>query len=144
MKVDVCCLDASVAVPWLLPNQQDARADALLLKLLDSKTDLVAAPFFNAEVTSAIRLRVFLKQITLAEGESAFQRFMALEVNQFNHPSLDQVAWELAKKYNTIRTYDMYYLAVAELLDCALWTNDKRLYNVLQGRNQRVRCLDDI
>ena len=37
----------------------------------------------------------------------------------------------------------MQYLAVAELEDCELWTNDKRLAHSLQGKVNRIRWVGE-
>jgi len=64
-------------------------------------------------------------------------------VKSIDDPEVQKKAWELAKKFNLPRTYDMQYLAVAELENCELWTNDKRLANSLQGKVKRIRWVGE-
>jgi predicted nucleic acid-binding protein len=139
MKNHQVCVDASLALQWLIPAQQSLAAELLLEHWNKENIDLIAPPLFHPEVTSTIRLNVFYKKLTHEEGEKAFAGFFDLNTKTINHPQLCRKAWELAKQYNQPRTYDMQYLALAELEDCELWSADLRLVNSLQGRNQRLR-----
>jgi predicted nucleic acid-binding protein len=141
MKKYQVCVDASLAIIWSIPAQQTPNAMNLLERWDKENMDLIAPPLINPEVTSAIRINVFFKKLTLAEGEEAFASFFDLSIKTLNHPVLCRKAWDLAKQYNRPRTYDMQYLALAELEDCELWTADARLVNSVKGQNRRVRCL---
>ena len=143
MKNYPVCVDASLAVLWLLPFQQTAEASLLLARWDKEQADLIGPPLFNAEVTSALRFNVYNKRLTPDEGEKAFAGFLDLAIKTINHPELPGKAWELAVKYNQPRTYDMQYLALAELEDCEFWTADMRLVHSLQGRNRRIRWVGE-
>ncbi len=137
------CVDASLAILWLIPTQRTRQAADLLEQWGREDVDLISPPLFDAEVTSTIRLHVYLKKILPEEGEEAFSGYSALGIRAVNPQGLPQVAWELAKEYNQPRTYDMQYLAVAELEDCELWTADRRLVNSLKGKNKRIRWIGE-
>jgi predicted nucleic acid-binding protein len=143
MKKYLVCVDASLAVMWSIPSQRTPAVMNLLVHWDKKSIDLIAPPLFNPEVTSTIRLNVFFKKMTPEEGEKAFAGFNDLNVKTINHPGLCRKAWDLAKLYNLPRTYDMQYLALAELEDCELWTADIRLINSLKGLNQRVHRVED-
>jgi predicted nucleic acid-binding protein len=137
------CVDASLAILWLLPTQKTPQADDLLEYWLQEGVNLITPPLFNGEVTSTIRLHVYLKKLLPEEGEGVFASYSALAVKTVNPSGLYRRAWELAKKYDRPRTYDMQYLALAEIEDCQLWTADKRLLNGLQGKSERVRWVEE-
>ncbi len=137
------CVDASLAIQWLIPTQHDPLAESLLQSWDQAGTELIGPPLFDAEVTSAIRLHVYFKKLLLEQGEKAFLFYRELGVKIVSPPELPQVAWELAKEYNQPRTYDMQYLAVAELEDCEFWTADRKLANSLRRRTKRVRWLGE-
>ncbi len=137
------CVDASLAILWLIPTQKTRRAAELLEQWVRAGVDLISPPLFDAEVTSTIRLHVYLEKILPDEGEEAFSGYSALAVKIVSPPELSRVAWELAKEYHQPRTYNMQYLAVAELEDCELWTADSRLANSLKGKARRIRWLGD-
>jgi predicted nucleic acid-binding protein len=107
-------------------------------------TELIGPPLFDAEVTSVIRLHVYAKRLLPQQGEEAFLFYRELGVKIVGPPELPEMAWEMAKKFNQVRTYDMQYLAVAELEDCEFWTADKRLVNSLKDRNKRVRWIGEL
>lgn len=137
------CVDASLALKWFIPIQQDSLADSLLESWDRTGIELIGPPIFDAEVTSVIRLDVYTKKILPQQGEAAFQYFRDLNVKILSPGILSLFAWELAKKYHQPRTYDMHYLALAKIVDCELWTADKRLVNSLQGHEKRVRWVEE-
>jgi predicted nucleic acid-binding protein len=140
---DRVCVDASLALTWLLNVQPEERADALRRRWLKDDIELIGPPLFHAEVTSVLREEVYFKRLSIEEGEEVFVLYSRIPIRILNSPSIFRTAWELAKKYNLPRTYDMQYLAVAELADCELWTLDRKLINALRGKNMRVKWVGD-
>ena len=137
------CVDASLALAWLLPAEENQVANALRREWDERGIELISPPLFHAEVTSVLRQQVYYKRLLLEEGEEAFSLYLDMDVRTVDHPRLQEVAWELAKRFHRPRTYDMQYLAVAELEGCELWTADRRLVNALRGRTSRVKWLGD-
>lgn len=138
---DRVCIDASLALTWLLPAEQDEIADALQQQWNKDGVEIISAPLFHAEVTSVLREQVYFKRLLPEEGEEAFSAYLGMAVTTIDSSGIQEMAWELAKKFNLPRTYDMQYLAIAELRDCELWTNDKRLVNSLQGKVSRIKWI---
>ena len=64
-------------------------------------------------------------------------------MKSIDDPEVQKKAWELAKKFNLPRTYDMQYIAVAEIEGCEFWTSDRRLANSLQGKIKRIRWVGE-
>jgi len=137
------CIDASLALVWLLPAEQNEIANALRREWYRNGIEIITAPLFHAEVTSVLREQVYFKRLPPEEGEEAFLAYTEMGVKSVDSTGIQKVAWELAKKFNFPRTYDMQYLAVAELKDCELWTNDKRLISSLQGKVSRVKLVGE-
>lgn len=137
------CVDASVAIEWLLPGKGDIVVESLRHEWNSADVELVSSSLFGAEVTSTLRNQVYFKKISPEEGETAFQLFLEMGVRVINHPDVTTLAWEMAKRFNLPRTYDLQYLAVAELIDCPLWTNDRKFINSLQNRVQRIKWVGD-
>jgi predicted nucleic acid-binding protein len=137
------CVDASLALKWLMPSQQDLSADSLLENWDQTGVEIVGPPLLNSEVTSAIRRNVYMGKLQPRQGEAAYQCFCELNVKIISSAVLTQIAWGLAKKYNRPRTYEMQYLALAELLDCEFWTADKILVNSLKSQNKRVHWIGE-
>jgi predicted nucleic acid-binding protein len=139
VNLDRVCVDASLALTWLLSIQPEERADALRRQWLKDEVELIGPPLFRAEVTSVLREEVFFKRLTSEEGEEAFGFYSAIPIRIVNSPAIYRKAWELAIEYNLSRTYDMQYLAVAEIEDCEFWTLDKKMVNAVNGKNRRIK-----
>jgi predicted nucleic acid-binding protein len=91
----------------------------------ESGVEIITAPLFHAEVTSVPRAQVYFEKLPPEEGEEAFSPYLEMGVKSIDSPEIQKKAWGLARRFNLPRTYDMHYLAVAELRDCELWTNDR-------------------
>ena len=137
------CIDASLAVRWVVPTEQDPMADSLLQAWDEAGIELITPPLFDAEVSSAIRKHVYLKHLLPRQGERAYRLYRQLRIVTVSPVNLSEIAWRLAVEFNQVRTYDMQYLAVAELEDCEFWTADRRLANSLKGKNKRIRWLGE-
>ncbi|MBI4288240.1 MAG: type II toxin-antitoxin system VapC family toxin [Chloroflexi bacterium] len=127
------CVDASLALSLLLPEDLSDRAEAAWDSWVDAEIDIVTAPLFFAEVTSVLREKVHFGRISADEGQNAFDTFLDLAVRGTDPPELQRVAWRLAREYNRPRAYDAQYLAVASVLGCELWTADRRLVNAVSA-----------
>jgi predicted nucleic acid-binding protein len=143
MNSDRVCIDASLALTWLLNTGIEVRADALRRQWLQDDVELLGPPLFRAEVTSVLREEVFFKRLSPEEGEEAYNIYSDIPIRIVNNPAIYRKAWELAKAYNQHRTYDMQYLAVAEIEDCEFWTLDKKLVNTVRGKNRRIKWVAD-
>ena len=140
---DRVCIDASLALTWLLPVEQNEIANALSRKWDEADVEIITAPLFHAEVTAVLREQVYFKRLPPEEGEEASLIYLEMGVRSIDSPEIQKKSWGLAKSFNLPRTYDMQYLAVAELKDCELWTNDKRLINSLQGKVPRIKWVGE-
>lgn len=136
------CVDASLAVIWLLRVEQDYYADDLRRQWQADGVEMIGPPMFHSEVTSVLREEVYFKRLSQEEGEEAFSLYSGIPIRIVNDIMIYRLAWELARQYNLPRTYDMQYLAVAELSDCELWTLDRKLVNAVHG-NKRVRWVGE-
>ncbi len=142
MNSDRVCVDASLALAWLIRVQQDDNADALHREWLETGVELVGPPMFHAEVISVLRGEVFFKRITPEEGEEVFSIYLDIPIRTIDVPEIYRRAWELAKEFNLPVCYDMQYLAVAELEDCDFWTLDRKLVNAACA-SKRIRWVGE-
>lgn len=125
------CVDASLVLMLLLPDEHNERVDALWSGWQRTHTDLVAPPLLYAEVTSVIRAATYFDRITSEQGNTAFETFCDMPVGVSHRPDLHIISWELAREHNRPRVYDTFYLAVAQAEGCDLWTGDRRLSNAV-------------
>jgi len=120
----VIVLDASAAVAALL-NDGNAR------RLVGSE-GLHAPHLIDAEVVSALRRLVLAGTLNAEDGLNCLEAWSHLAVIRYAAGPLLQRMWELR---GGISAYDAVYVALAELLDCALVTADARV-----SRASGLRC----
>lgn len=109
-------LDASAAVAALL---RDGTARAVL-----AEQQVHAPHLVDAEVAHSLRRLSATGQLTADLGGATLNAWATLGLTRHPvHPLLPRV-WELRED---VTAYDAMYVALAELLDCALLTADRRL-----------------
>lgn len=135
------CVDASLLLMRLLPNERDERVMALLDSWAEDRVIVLGPPLLYAEVPSVIREAVFFNRISPEEGDRAFNTFCNMGIAVSTRPNLHLLAWDLAKRYNRRRVYDSFYLAAAQAEGCELWTGDRRLANAVNL--PWVRCVGE-
>jgi predicted nucleic acid-binding protein len=135
------CIDATGALPWILPTPQSLLAESLLKKWDNDGTEFISPPLFDIEITSIIRKYIYLKILSPQQGELAYQLYRDLNVTIMNPPELPMKAWSIAKEYSLAFTYDIQYLALAELTDCELWTADQVLFNKVIDKHNRIHFI---
>jgi len=138
------CVDASVVLAWLLPEEITAKAILARRRWNEDGETLIAPSFLPVEVTSVLRRSVYHGRISLEEGQAAFDAFQGFAIRY--HPSeiLSEAAWLAAQRMNASKAYDMFYLALAEANACELWTADERLVNLVSGRSDVARWVGNL
>lgn len=138
------CVDASVAAKWILPEEHSEQADALYTASIRAGEPVVAPPLLPVEVTNILRQRMRGERpISLAEATELLERFLAIQLSITTSPGLHRQALELADRYQLPAVYDAHYVALAQILECELWTADRRLLRTLHGRLDFVKWIGD-
>jgi predicted nucleic acid-binding protein len=142
------CVDASVAAKWIFPEERSQQALALLSDCIRRRERIVAPPLLPVEVVNTIRQRMRRAGLSREDAKEALSTFLAIPVTvapdapaalaRLHHRALD-----LADRYRLPAAYDAYYLALAELRGCTLWTDDRRLVTSLDDRSPDVRLIGD-
>lgn len=125
------CVDASLVLNLLLPDERIQRLADLWSEWTESQTIPFGPPLIFAEVPSALRQSVYSGRISANAGDTAFLDFVQMGIEVSGRTDLHVLAWEFAKTYNQSRVYDAMYLAAAQAEDCELWTLDRRLVNAV-------------
>ncbi len=123
------CLDASFVIACLIPEEMSPTALSLWERWLQERTRAVAPPLLRYEVISGLRRAVHLGRISEEEGERALDIFFNYDIALAEPEGLLRGAWTLGKQLGFARLYDAFYLALGALLDCEVWTVDRRLYD---------------
>lgn len=131
MNVPCVVIDASLAIKAILPNPLQTHCLAVIERF--SQTHLVAPALWSYETTSALAKGVHFGDLTESEVKQALEQLSALPVRQIA-PDItqNQAALEWTRRLKRASVYDSYYLALAEALECDLWTADQRLFNALK------------
>lgn len=136
-------VDASLAVKWLVREEDSPDAHALLAAWDREGQQLAAPHLFRFEVTNALHRRV-------ARGALAVHEAAALAEDLFSDfdfgtpPPLHRRALELASELGQGAAYDSHYLALAEALECEYWTADGRFYRAATAAFDTVHLLGEV
>lgn len=118
-------VDASAALSALLNAGPARRALA---------AEQVHVPhLIDSEIASGLRRRVAAGQMSPHAGWSALDAWRHLGVIRYPVFAILDRVWQLR---DNLSAYDASYVALAEIVDCALLTADGRL-----GRAPDIRCL---
>jgi predicted nucleic acid-binding protein len=138
------CVDASVAVKWLLPEEWSEQALTLFLAAGRSNESIVAPPVFPIEVSNALWQQVRTSAgLSLAEATEQLERLLSFEIIILDPPGLLQRALIIADAFNLPAVYDAHYVALAEWSGCELWTDDQRLLSRVKRDLPFVRWIGD-
>lgn len=127
----VLCLDTSVLIPYLVPDEYEPLADSLVLEAVVGNARLVVPAFAWAEVGSVLRKKIRMGLLTKEEAEGCYQDFCNLPIDYINEELLRVRAWEIAEQYQLPTLYDAAFLACAESQKADFWTADKVLISTL-------------
>jgi predicted nucleic acid-binding protein len=141
IKLPEVCLDASFLLEILFEDKFAGVAAGWWRRAAEENTNARVPPLFHAEVTSAVRRRVYRGLLESAAAMRILHETLSWPVHAWyeNEPLLQQSAYDFATQLNQSKAYDGQYLAVADLLSCELWTADERLYNSVRDRLPWVR-----
>lgn len=135
------CVDASVAVKWLLPEEDSEAAMALLRDAITDGTKLVGPPHLGVEVTSAVYRRMRQGDITREEMERQLERFSSITIETVADRGLPGMAVALALEFGWPLPYDAFYLAAGILCECEVWTADRRFHRDAGERYSQLRLI---
>lgn len=113
-------VDASVVVAALV----DTGVDGAWAETALSERSLVGPDLLPAEVSNVLRRLERAGRISTLEAASAHRDLLRLDVNLFPFAACADRVWALR---NCLTSYDAWYVALAELLDCPLVTLDRRI-----------------
>ena len=113
-------VDASVLVSALVGSGTEGRWSELLID-----EDQISAPeLVMPETVNSLRRLESFGQINQREAEGAFRDLMDFRINLYSFEPFAGRVWEL--RFN-LTSYDAWYVALAEFLDCPLATLDARI-----------------
>jgi len=127
LVVDASCLYEVVA--------DTERADDVRARLLQD-LDHVAPSVVDAEVLAVIRRDHLIGRLDATAAAQAVEDLRDWPGERFGHRPLLERVWELR---GSLRTWDAFYVALAEVMQATLVTSDARL-----SRAAGPRCAIDV
>jgi predicted nucleic acid-binding protein len=91
------------------------------------KHELAAPPLMWSETTSVLHEAMWRGEVSRPNAERALQQLDAAPIATRRPRRLGRLAWKLADELGWAKTYDVEYLALAELLGSRVLTVDSRL-----------------
>lgn len=135
------CVDASLLVKLAVTEDDSDIARGLWAKWVAESTEIAAPRLLHYEITSTLRNKAYRGTLSTEEAETALEKLLKLRVSIVEPPGLHVAGWKLATQLNRPTAYDANYLAVAEALDCPLWTADRRLYNAVKQEFPAIQLI---
>ena len=113
-------VDASVLVAALI----DSRHEGKWAESLVAEGRLAGPELVLAEASNILRRLERAEQITRIEAATAYGDLLRLDIELFPFTPFAERVWALR---GNLTSYDAWYVALAEALDCPLVTLDRRL-----------------
>ncbi|HLZ08883.1 MAG TPA: type II toxin-antitoxin system VapC family toxin [Chloroflexota bacterium] len=132
-------VDASVAVKWLLRDEDNTEPARLLLRrFAQGEVQLIVPAHLRYEVSSAIIAATLGRAPRLgkSDAQEIIAEFLSLPLLAINSDELILSAFTHVHQFGCA-FYDALYLALAQILPATLITADRKFY-------QRVRQLPEI
>jgi len=140
---DVVVVDASLALKWVLPEDDSDIANMLLKQWTIDGKDVIAPALFTYETTNILYRQIVTGRLTYEETKQAQTKLFSIGVSLVfsQYQNISKRAMEFAHRFTLLAAYDAHYLALAERENCEYWTADARLLNALNGKLPWVRKL---
>lgn len=138
-------VDTSIAVKWVVEEADSREANALRESWQGRGLQASAPDLLPREFNSALFGKVKARGMTLNEAVDALTRWENLDIVIYDSSPFHRRALELAVFVNHDEVYDLYFVALAESLNCELWTADQRFHRRVNNSSLtlRVRLLKD-
>jgi len=125
-------IDASFAFRLLVPGPQQDSFRSQGARWLRDGYELYAPTLWLYEMTSALCKVVRFGELTPEEGERALALAQALGIFLVSPDDTQaRSAFEWTLRLGRTAAYDSFYLALAQTLQCELWTADRHLHNAV-------------
>ena len=132
MTAYLVVVDASFAVRLLLPGPDQSTYRTQAMEWTTNGIEFVAPTLWLYEMTSALTKIARLGDLGPDEARNALALTHQLGVRLVPpDEALTHSAFDWTKRLGRTSAYDSFYLALAERLECELWTADRRLRNAV-------------
>ncbi len=132
LRHELVVIDAGVVFRALVPNPQQAALQQQIDRWRKAGVRLQAPTLWLYEITSALSKSVHFGQLSEGEARPALQLVQVFDIElHMPNAAMVQMAFEWALRLQRANAYDCFYLALAQELQCTMWTVDRRLRNAV-------------
>ena len=136
-------VDASLAVKWLIEEDDSDKAHAILQSWVAQDITRIAPYLMPFEVANVLHRRVLRGELSVGDSTRIIARLLESRLEFHQPPGLHVRALQLASQLNQGAAYDAHYLALAESVGCELWTADERFYRAVSPGIDNVRWIGE-
>ena len=136
-------VDASLAVKWLIDEDDSDKAHAALQSWVAQDMARIAPHLMPFEVANALHRRVLRGELTVGDSIRMMARLLESRLELHQPPGLHVRALQLASQLKQNAAYDAHYLALSESFGCELWTADERFYRAASQSIGNVRWIGE-
>ena len=104
---------------------------------------MVAPHHMRVEVANALYKRMVRGEHTIESVISGVESLLATNIELRDVSDLHARAVQLAAELRQSAVYDAHYLALAESLECELWTADQRFQRAASAAGRGVRWVGE-
>ena len=140
---DVVVIDANIAVKWLVREHDSGIAEALASEWMRDSVRAVAPYVLLAETANTLHQRVKRDLLTIHAAAGLLEALRSTGIEFRHSMALYQRALAIADQLGQGAVYDSVYLALAESLNCDLWTADARFQCAARGHYTNVKLLSE-
>ena len=137
-------VDASLAFKWLVKEERSDEARSVARSWEGRGVRTAAPHFMPVEVATALHRRVTESELSVEEAVELVEVLLASGIELHDPPDLYGRAIELASLLSQGAVYDAHYLALAETLDCELWTADEKFFRAASPAGRNVRWIGEL
>lgn len=134
-------VDASFLLKLFLPEVKSEEAHRLWGAWIEESVEVAAPTLLMFEAASVIRNKVYKRILEEDDATEVIERLQRMDITLVYTDELLDSAWEIGSRLKSAALYDCFYLALSELLKAPLWTADKRFYDLVDGRYNRLHLL---
>ena len=136
-------VDASLAVKWLVEEEDSDKAHAALESWVARDVARIAPHLLPFEVANALHRRVLRGELNVGNSVRMIARLLESRLELHQPPGLHVRALQLASQLRQNAVYDAHYLALSESVGCELWTADERFYRAASPSVENVRWIGE-
>lgn len=138
------CVDASLAIKWLVSEPDSARAMQILQTWRQAGALLIAPSLFDYEIGTVLRQKLLQGEVTGSEIHLALTMYRRLELQLFHVTDLILQALALADTLKQPAIYDISYLLLAQQQKADFVTADLRFCRIAQPLFPFVKYFRDV